>query len=136
MYGIYDLSGGLWEWTAGYINTKGNYENYGKNLLEYSNKYSSKYNYFENGDTETLNYNANNNEDIKRSGEALWETSTSGTGTTSWNSNDSYFANKINPFLIRGGYYGSASNAGIFGFSNSEGYCDYNIGFRAVLIVE
>ena len=43
VYGIYDLSGGLWEWTAGYIETTGNYEIYGGSLKGEADKYKTKY---------------------------------------------------------------------------------------------
>lgn len=97
-----------------------------------SNKYKSRYAGI-NSDG-AINYNEIENK--SKIGDAIWETSTSGLGTTSWNNDNSYFIDESHPFMVRGGYYGSASNAGVFAYNYSEGYCDYNIGFRAVLIAE
>lgn len=102
----------------------------------YSNKYNTKYNHSENGNTQTLNYNENSNENIKRLGEAIWETSASGTGATSWNEESSNFLNTIAPFSVRGGAWSDMSSAGLFSYSQNNGYCNNNVGFRAVLIAE
>ncbi len=135
IYGIYDLSGGLWEWTAGYIALEtGNYQTYGGSLKGESNQYKSKYAGV--SGTEETNYNETANKG--RIGEAIWETSTSGelSSTTSWNSDYSYFVFSLGPFVLRGGSWGYASSTGVFAFTRDPGYSSYNVGFRAVLVVE
>ena len=133
MYGIYDLSGGLWERTASFISvTTGNYATYGGELKGESDKYRSKY--AGTSVTDTENYSANPNP--SRVGEAIWETSTSGTGSNSWNGDNSLFPHSGNPFFVRGGSFGNGAIAGLFAFIRTTGYCDCNLGFRAVLVAE
>ena len=87
VYGIYDLSGGLWEWTAGYIATTGNYETYGGSLKGESNEYKSKY--AGTSATDTANYAASPNP--ARVGEAIWETASRGLSDYAWNDACSIF---------------------------------------------
>ena len=133
IYGIYDLSGGLWERTAGFISlTTGNYAIYGGALKGEADKYRSKY--AGTSATDTENYSANPNP--SRVGEAIWETSTSVTGSNSWKGDYSFFPDSGAPFFVRGGSWGFGSSAGLFAFGRTAGNCDYSLGFRAVLIAE
>ena len=52
-------------------------------------------------DSNTNNYNTNKGV----YGDSVYETSTSGSGTSSWYSDSSYFPNANSPFFVRGGYY-------------------------------
>ena len=132
IYGIYDLSGGLWEWTAGYIETTGNFETYAGSLKGESTKYKTKY--AGNASSEEQNYLASLN--ITRVGEAIWETSVAGAGDTSWNKDYSYFMNVNYPFSLRGASYSYGTSSGIFAFSRYGGSCYNIVGFRSVLVVE
>ena len=145
MYGIYDLSGGLWERTAGYIaNGNSNLKTYGESvayengvLKTTSTKYTTVYpnSSSEDSDIDTAsgqNYVLN----TKIFGDAIRETSTSGTGTNSWNHDYSYFPALSGPFAIRDGGYGSSSNAGLFAFSSTNGSSYYSYGFRPVLVAK
>lgn len=135
IYGIYDLSGGVWEWTAGYIATTSptdNYNTYGGSLKGESNKYKSKYEGI--SSTDTTNYTTSPNP--ARIGEAIWETSSAGTGLKSWNKDYSDFWYTTSAFSIRGGRWGNVSSSGIFAFRRENGYCNYCIGFRPVLVAE
>lgn len=133
VYGIYDLSGGLWEYTAGYIApTEGNYINYGGNLKGESNKYKSKYEGTSSTDTDNYNETANQT----RIGEAIWETSTSGHGNNGWDRSRSNFLNSSSPFTMRGVRWANGTNAGVFAFSYLTGVSAYQVGFRPVLIAE
>ena len=135
IYGIYDLSGGLWEWTAGYIAPEtGNYQTYGGSLKGESNQYKSKYA----GVSETDETNYKETANINRIGEAIWETSTSGAwpSKTSWNSDYSYFVYSTETFIVRGGKWSYASSAGVFAFFRGIGYSNSSVGFRPVLLVE
>lgn len=132
IYGIYDLSGGLWEWAAGYIAAGDNYTAYGGNLKGENNKYRSKYE----GISQTNTENYKEDQNTKRIGEAIWETSISGTGKTSWNGDISYFSYTVEPFFIRGGSWGITAAAGTFAFISAPGCCYYNIGFRPVIIIK
>ncbi len=134
IYGIYDLSGGLWEWTAGYIAPEtGNYQTYGGSLKGESNQYKSKYA----GVSATDETNYKETANINRIGEAIWETSTSGAwpSTTAWNSDYTCFVS-TSPFIVRGGTRIDNYAAGMFSFARGTGYNVFDVGFRSVLIVE
>ena len=133
--GVYDLVGGMYEYTAGYINNNNaSLENYGTNLINdgekgKSTKYKSVYEYNASSDIHTNNYNKAPNP--SRIGEAIWETSSDGRGYTSWNQDLSTFPNSVYPFFRRGGYYSQATGAGLYFFDGSGG----GSGFRPILIV-
>ena len=134
IYGIYDLSGGLWEFTAGYIAPEtGNYQTYGGSLKGESNEYKSKYA----GVSETAETNYNEIVNKGRIGEAIWETSDSGsTVNGAWNSDYSAFVRSIAPFTVRGSNWSFDSKAGLFAFDRTYGFCRFQVGFRPVLIIE
>ena len=117
--GIYDLSGGAREYVASYI-TNGNvylkqngynfaYTGYGNEAYKKaSTKYATGYSY----DSVSSDRNTNNwiryNTLAKESngtygyGDAILETSTAGSGSTSWNSDYSKFVYSSYPVFIRG----------------------------------
>ena len=148
IYGIYDLSGGLWERTTGYVaNENENLSNYGKsiaydgnNLKTTSTKYTMVYPHNADTDKEGINdsTNASNNNWSANSliyGDGIRETSTSGTASNSWYGDTSYFPGLSNPFLVRGGGYYNRESTGVFAFVRSDGISHYGNGFRAVVIV-
>ena len=130
VWGVYDMSGGAWENVAAYVdNGNGNLTSYGKSLVNGDSK--TKNVYSQTGtDSNTNNYNTNKGV----YGDAVYETSTSGSGTTSWYSDYSDFPNAGIPFFVRGGGYNDGSNAGVFyfGFSNGDGSSYHS--FRPVLV--
>ena len=67
-------------------------------------------------------------------GDAVYETSTSGNGTTSWYSDYSGFPSASSPFFFRGGYFNDGSVAGVFSFVNGNGYGTSDRSFRPVLV--
>ena len=148
IYGIYDLSGGVWERTTGYVaNENENLSNYGKsiaydgnNLKTTSTKYTMVYPHNADTDKEGINdsTNASNNNWSANSliyGDGIRETSTSGTASNSWYGDTSYFPGLSNPFLVRGGGYYNRESTGVFAFVRSDGISHYGNGFRAVVIV-
>ena len=145
VYGIYDTVGGAYEYTAGYV--ADNSQNYGnsfasttpsdstsKNNKETSTQYATVYTKTA-SDSYTENYTANIN---KVFGDAIIETSTAGTETTSWHSASSYFVGLDSgdyfPFFKRGGGF-SSSGAGSFYFNSSGGGSNSYYGFRVCLAV-
>ena len=68
-------------------------------------------------------------------GDAVWETSSSSSGSSSWYNDYSYFLASNNPFFRRGGYYGTGSGAGLFYFNNNYGYSYSDYSFRVVVPV-
>jgi hypothetical protein len=140
IYGIYDLSGGLWERTANYVaNDNVNLSYFGNSLISETNrKYVMAYTSADTGITNTdnaskANYSANN-----VIGDAVKETSTAGIGSTSWYSDYSYFAGFGTPFFGRGGgwYKGPCAGAGLFFFACNDGGSIFSGGFRSVLVAK
>lgn len=119
VYGIYDMSGGAYEYVAAC------YTGYTKKLTTntdttYINKYIDVYE----------SYNS------PRFGDAVLETSSSSSGSTSWFSDYSGFVNSSFPVFGRGGYYGNGSGAGLFFFFSNGGVANSNGGFRPVCVVK
>ena len=155
IYGIYDMTGGIYERTAAYIaNENENLKRYGESiayngntLKEESTKYTTAYPFNEldskgnkvtNLDTASQqNFVANS----KIYGDAVRETNSGKAGTSasdwyysSWTSDCSYFPALNGPFFLRGGHFWSGSRAGVCAFYRDNGNSSYNIGFRAVLV--
>ena len=142
IYGIYDTVGGAYEFTAGYVADSS--KSYGnsfastdstKNNKTESTQYATVYTKVE-SNSYTENYTANIN---KVFGDGIIETSTAGSGITSWHSANSVFVglnNGVNyPFDKRGGGYNS-TYAGSFIFNGSDGGNGYSYyGFRVCLAV-
>ena len=135
--GLYDMSGGAWEYVAGYVDTEHNNINNGLTLIEASSKYKNVYIAIaEDGslatsgnDKQAKNYEAM--QDIY--GDAVYETSKNASVNSSWHGDDSACPYSSSPFFARGGYYYNGSSAGLFYFVNSVGG-GYTLGsFRPVL---
>ena len=137
MYGVYDLSGGAWERTAGYIATGDpDLNEYGASVVvegNISTKYATVYPHASNKNS-NIDIMSEENYDLntKIFGDAIRETSTSGTGTTSWNGDYSCFPSIS--FAIRGGGPWDISFAGLFYFYRTGGSSAYGGGFRPVLV--
>jgi len=130
IYGIYDLSGGLYEWTAGYIVATGNYELNAGSLKGESTKYKSKYAGSSSDKKENFEISTT------RVGEAIWEIATLSTESSTWNLDITSFVWNGGPFCIRGGTNTMTTKAGIFGFSQYAGVCYWSTTFRPILIVD
>lgn len=144
-YGVYGLRGGAYEYVASYVN----YGSSSTNLLTYggtesgdlygsgtepttSTRYKTVYQASGTSASDSYNLLASTN---KIRGDAIFETSTSYTGSTSWhNSGDSvssYFPTTSNPFFVRGGGYND-SITGLFYF---DAYNGGAIGYRSFRVV-
>ena len=142
IYGIYDLSGGAWEYVAAYI-TNGNSNLSTGSSFAYttkdpegyktkSTKYATVYPYNSVSDSEGNNYTAYKNAGYGY-GDSILETSVDGSGSTSWFRDYSYFPNTSSPFFVRGGNYSYGSYAGAFSFYRYNGSADSYYSFRVVL---
>ena len=163
IYGIYDISGGVWERTADFVsNGNVNLLEYGKSLLD-----EAKVTYTVNGSTKTVTANTgtstkyvtiypysspessnidtasqnNFKNNTKIYGDAVRETTSANAGTSnsgwytsSWNSDYSNFPALVNPFFLRGGDLWHGTNAGAFAFGRHSGNSYYYSGLRAVLV--
>ena len=154
IYGIYDLSGGAWERTTGYVaNENGSLGNGrsiaydGSTLRTISTKYTTVYLHNSETDKPGITDVANDSTNLNKAstnnwlantliyGDAIRETSTAGTGSTSWYSDGSYFPGLYAPFSLRGGHYGNGTSAGLFYFGRGSGHSNSYSGFRAVVVV-
>ena len=119
VYGIYDMSGGAYEYVAacytGYTN-----ELTANTDTAYINKYIDVYE----------SYNS------PRFGDAVLETSSRSSGSTSWFSDSSYFVSSSYPVFLRGGHCNSGSSAGLFCFGGSGGSSYDAGGVRPVCVVK
>ena len=163
IYGIYDISGGVWERTADFVsNGNVNLLEYGKSLLD-----EAKVTYTVNGSTKTVTANTgtstkyvtiypysspessnidtasqnNFKNNTKIYGDAVRETTSASAGTSnsgwytsSWNSDYSNFPAFHLLFFLRGGTLWDSANAGTFAFYRSAGSSVCNSGLRAVLV--
>ena len=146
--GVYDLNGCIWEREASYItNGDSSLSTYGSSFTyttadtmpqinNRSTRWATAYPYDSSNDRYANNWTKYNS--FKSAtygfGDAILETSTSGSGYTSWNEDYSYFPIMNNPFFGRGGNYNVGSGSGAFFFSYALGYCSFACGFRAVLV--
>ena len=142
MYGVFDMSGGVWERTAGYIsNGNWNLNGYGSSFTKdkVSTKYATVYPHNtddKDNTSKTIDQlsQANYEQNKYIYGDAIRETSTSGTGSTSWNGDYSFFPALYAPFTVRGGNLWDGSGAGLFHFYRAGGNSVYSFGFRPVLV--
>jgi len=131
VYGVYDMSGGAWEYVAGYVNNgHGNLTNYGSSLVNGDAKTKNVYSKAS-SDSYENNYNANSS----KYGDAVYETSANGnSSSSSWYGDCSNFPNTSFPFFVRGGLYNNGTTAGVFYFYNINGNSISNHSFRPVLV--
>ena len=143
IYGVYDMSGGVWERIAALINNENSsLHTYGESIMsalnngkasEYVMVYKNEEKNVQNADeVGKTNYNLN----TQVYGDAMAETSSSGIGNTGWNQDYSSFARGDTPFFTRGGGCWDTSNAGLYGFFRTAGINSYDAGFRPVLVAK
>ena len=154
IYGVYDMSGAVWERTAAYVaNENGNLKNNGESIVYNGNtlktestKYTTVYPFNEKDsegnkvtDLDTAsrqNFVANS----KIYGDAVRETNSGKAGTSasnwyysSWTNDFSCFPALGSPLFIRGDSFLKGS-AGVCAFGRHHGDSDYYCGFRAVIV--
>ena len=131
VHGVYDMSGGAWEYVAAYVNNgNSNLTNYGSSLVNGDAKTKNVYSKGS-SDSRDNNYSANSG----KYGDAVYETSANGnSSSSSWYGDCSYFPNTSSPFFLRGGGYNNGTYAGVFCFDayNGDSYSNYS--FRPVLV--
>ncbi len=123
IYGIYDLSGGSYEYMAGYYSESSNLTNYGGQLVSenrLSNAYSTTYT--EITDNDWVGAKSH------KYGDATYE-------TCGWNSERAYFVTSINPFFNRGCHF-SMSASGMFAFDRGNGGSNNYNSFRICLTMQ
>ena len=146
IYGIYDMSGGTWERTAGLVNNGNeNLATYGQSLLNAlnngkSSKYVTVYPHNASVDKNGANIDtaSQSNWDANKKiyGDGIRETSTAGTGKSSWYTDSSFFPAVDAPFSVRGGHLWYGEGAGLFCFYRGNGTSVCYSGFRSVLVAQ
>ena len=123
----------------------GNLTTFGKSLLNSlingkSSQYVTAYPFDSSVDKNGANIDtasaANWKANTKIYGDGIRETSTGGTGKTSWHTDYSYFPAVVDPFSLRGGNLWDGEGAGLFYFYRSDGGSDFGNGFRSVLVAQ
>ena len=131
VHGVYDMSGGAWEYVAAYVNNgNSNLTNYGSSLVNGDAKTKNVYSKGS-SDSRDNNYSANSG----KYGDAVYETSANGnSSSSSWYGDYSSFPNTSSPFFRRGGSYVNGTIAGVFYFDNIYGDSYSDNSFRPVLV--
>ena len=111
VYGIYDLSGGAFEYVAAYYK-EGDFSDADSTFTTKSS------------DAYSTAYTGTKASSAYKYGDATHETS-------SWNSDAAYFVSSMYPFFGRGGHCNSASDAGVFSSYNGDGDSEGNLSFRS-----
>jgi type IV pilus assembly protein PilA len=130
IYGIYDISGGSWEYVAAYVNNANGNLGQGSTITGTATQYKDVYTVGATDDQPT-NYGLT----INFKGDAVYETSNNINGSYSWFGDYSYIPNTSGPWFIRGGHFYNGSTAGVLSFSSSWGGMHCDVGFRPVLAV-
>ena len=133
--GVYDMSGGAWEYTAAYVNNgNGNLTSYGASLVNNTNgRYKNVYS---KGSSEgQANNYAMSTPTNGHYGDAVYETSKNGSDVNGWYADYSHFPFSGSPFFVRGGGCGNATNTGLLCFDPDTGSSYSGIGFRVVVTV-
>ncbi len=129
-YGIYDMSGGAWEYVMGVQkDTDGNVQ-VGSSGFSTSSLPDSKY-------YDLYDYQAEDGVGYTRYhlGDATREVlkNTSSQGGNAWWSDYSYNIYSSNPWVVRGGNYNHGTTAGVFAFARISGWVNADRSFRSVL---
>ena len=134
IYGIYDLSGGAWEYVAIFNDTdKNNYEIESGSSFAGTNKNSTKYATKYSNNTESSRGIAIYS--VGKIGDTTKEISTN-SGTRGWFSDYMGFLCSTNPFIMRSHDYGGGGNSGIFFANSYSGKTNVNrTSFHVVLAI-
>ena len=135
IYGVYDLSGGAWEYTANWntLSSSSDIASYGKAVdgtVYFSQNGASDRTKtaYSNG---TYTYDGEKVKTVCRSGDGIKETWIS--GSRSWFNDYSGFVGSRVPFSIRGGICSDEEFSGVFYSGIGSGGPDSDVSFRAVL---
>ena len=146
VYGVYDMSGGAFEYMMGNMVWSN-----GQQMSGYgtSNNYNSAFTgiLYATGDRtfigtyafpskryyDKYSYGTSNTEYTRgKLGDATKEMAPTGE-RGNWYSDGSYFVDYNGPWVLRGGSFGNGANAGAFNFYHNDGYANTNSSARAVI---
>ena len=127
IYGVYDMSGGAWEYVMGNMNNSSN-AFYSSNA-GFATALDAKY-------YDSYKYDSSSNKTHARGklGDATKETlATFGSNTGGWYSDYAYFPSSSYSWFLRGGFYSNGTHAGVFNFNKGVGGGGSDSSARAVL---
>ena len=146
--GVYDLSGGAREFVSSFIDNGFNYiSEYGGTDTDMiyenrmSNKFKTIYPHIAEDIGQTGTYSAelaNGNYSLlaKRRGDAMYEVSNNGFGTSAWFTSNSYMPQSDVPFMLRGISSMDTIGTGTFAFNTTIGQANSTDGYRVCLVIE
>ena len=130
IYGIYDMSGGAYEYVMGYYTEASttwgstSSSDFAEFTIKPDDKYFDGYKGTIDGETKTINILKKSTEVI---GHATYETKT-------WYSDTLYNLNSSDPWVARGGYCQDSTDAGVFYLDHYDGGAWGHHSFRSVLV--
>ncbi len=140
--GVYDMQGGLLEYTAGVLSDHTGPELSSSRMVSHMEKPSKYVTIYALSDREGSvqnfadkgyrNWVLNNN--VNRLGEGIWETSNAHGESWSMNGGRSRFISSNLPYTTRGGYYDDTQLFGMTDYYSGDGLSSKGFGFRAVLV--
>ena len=127
IYGIYDMSGGAWEYVMGNMtDSSGGFNPGYSGLAQPDSKYYDSYAY----GTSWNDFSSGH------LGDATKEVLSDSSGGYAWNNDYAFFVNSSGPWFNRGGDYFSGSAAGVFRFNDYIGNAHSAGSWRVVLSSE
>ena len=143
--GIYDMSGGAWEYVMGVMkDTNGNlmsgrdstYNSGFNGTLEDGSSYTNGIDFPESKYYDVYNYNSSGSDYSQRIlGDATGEMGPFNSISSSWYNDYVWFGSSSNPWFYRGSHYSNGSLAGTFCFNNIYGHASIGTSFRLVLCI-
>ena len=127
IYGVYDMSGGAWEYVMGnMVNSSGAFY---ANSSGFSSAPDTKY-------YDAYTYGTSNTDHVRgKLGDATKETlATFGSNTGGWYSDYAHFVSSSNSWFYRGGDHSHGSDAGVVSFINGNGGGGGGCSSRTVLV--
>ena len=131
IYGVYDMSGGSWEYVMGnMVSTSGVFYSSSAGFVS-TNIPDSKY-------FDSYTYSTTNTTHSRgKLGDATKETlKIFGGETGGWYSDYAYLPHSTNSWFARGGGYGSGASAGVFRFNRGTGAVDTSTSARGVVCAQ
>lgn len=130
--GVYDLNGCSYEYVAAYVDNADTALETNAQTLYTTAPAKHKDVYTKDlTDAASTNYSANSN----IYGDAIYETSSSYEGSTSWYSSVSIMPATSNPFFARGSHFNNNTNSGLFAFEAYNGTANTAYSFRISAVI-
>ena len=143
IYGVYDMSGGAWEYMIGVMKDNSSNNPMSGNSTTYNSGFTGKL--YDSGKYTSYSgrtWPESKYYDLYEFGTTYEDTAAyarAKTGDTTietkgWHGDYAVFVHANYPWFIRGGYYGNGTSAGVFGFNGTSGNAGVDYSFRPVLV--